>query len=90
MQGPKVNTAQAEQIIQYLTTKVLRDSNAHIDLDTPLVSSGMVDSFALLETLLELEKVTNRQIPPLKVESKDMDTVRLMFSTAARVGKPRK
>ena len=84
-----MNTVQAEHIIHYLKTKVLRDSNAHIDLDTPLVSSGMVDSFALLEMLLELEKVTNLRIPPLKVDSRDMETVRLMFSTAARVGKPR-
>jgi acyl carrier protein len=84
----RLDTAQTEHIIQYLKTKVLRDANAPIDIDTPLVSSGMVDSFALVGMLLELEKVTKRRIPPMKVAPQDMDTVRLMFSTAQRVGKP--
>jgi hypothetical protein len=30
------------------------------------------------------------RIPAGKVGAKDMDTIRLMFATAARVGRPRK
>jgi hypothetical protein len=47
-----------------------------------------VDSFALIDVLLHLEKVTNRKISPGKVSPRDMDTVRQMLATAERVGKP--
>ena len=79
-----------EAMIRYVKEKVLRKPNADIGVDTPLVSSGMVDSFALLEALLELERITKLRIPALKVAPADMDTVRKMFDTAATVGKPRK
>jgi acyl carrier protein len=58
--------------------------------DTPLVSSGLVDSFALVDILLKLEEVFQMRIPAGKVQAKDMDSVRLMLATAQRVGKPRK
>ena len=44
---------------------------------------------ASVDILLKLEDVTGTRIPAGKVQPKDMDTVRLMFSTAARVGKAR-
>lgn len=84
-----MDSDQARQMIQYLKVKVLRDPNVRIDVDTPLVSSGMIDSFALVDALLELEKVTRRRIPAMKVEAADMDTVRKMFETAEKVGKQR-
>jgi acyl carrier protein len=84
-----MDAAQVEHMIEYLRMKVLRDPKRQIDIDTPLVSSGMVDSFALVDALLELEKVTKRRIPAMKVDAKDMNTVRLMFETAERVGKQR-
>lgn len=85
-----MDAAQAEAMIRYLKEKVLRKPNVIIEADTPLVSSGMVDSFALVETLFELERVTNLRIPAVKVAPADMDTVRKMFDTAARLGKPKK
>jgi acyl carrier protein len=76
-------------MIDYVKKNLLMDSSDEIDEDTPLVSSGLVDSFALIEVLLELEKVTRRKISPGKVGAKDMDTVSLMLRTAERVGIPR-
>ena len=70
--------------------RIIRKPNVHIDADTPLVSSGLIDSMALVDLLLTLEDVTHMRIPPGKVQPKDMDTVMLMFATAQRVGKPRK
>ena len=80
----------AKQIIDYIVHELIRRPNVNIDEDTPLVSSGLIDSLALVDILLKLEEVTNTRIPAGKVQAKDMDTVRLMFATAARVGKPRK
>jgi acyl carrier protein len=54
----------AQQMISYIKEQVLRDRSLEITLDTRLVSSGLVDSFALIDLLLHLEKVTRRRIPP--------------------------
>ena len=82
-------STEAQAMIDYVKKNLLMDSSDEIDEDTPLVSSGLVDSFALIEVLLELEKVTRRKISPGKVGAKDMDTVALMLRTAERVGIPR-
>lgn len=82
-------TEQAQQIIGYIKSDVMREPQAEIGEDTPLVSSGLIDSMALVDILGKLEDVTQMRIPAGKVQAKDMDTVRLMFATAARVGRPR-
>ena len=53
-----------------------------------MVSSGLIDSLALVDVLLTLDEVINTRIPADKIQVKE--TVRLIFSTAARVGKPRR
>ena len=77
---------EAQTMIDYLKKHILHSSTIEIGEDTPLVSSGLIDSFALIEILLELERVTRRRISPGKVGAKDMDTVNLMLRTAQRVG----
>jgi acyl carrier protein len=79
-----------ETMIRFLKEKILRNPKAEIDEDTPLVSSGRIDSFALLEVLTELERITNLRIPPMKVTPARMDTVTRMFETAAELGVPHK
>jgi acyl carrier protein len=82
-------SAEAQALLDYLKTNILPKSAPEIAEDTPLVSSGLIDSFALIEVLIEVEKVTKRKISPGKVGAKDMDTVNLMLATAERVGIPR-
>jgi acyl carrier protein len=79
-----------EEVVGYILREIIRRSDIQINEDTPLVSSGLIDSFALVDILHKLEDVTKTRIPAGKVQAKDMDTVRLMFATALRVGKPRK
>ena len=81
---------QEKKIADYIKSEVMRDRSAQIDEDTRLVSSGLIDSMSLVDILGELEDVTNMRIPAGKVGAKDMDTIRLMFATAARVGRLRK
>ncbi len=81
-------TEQMQQIADFIVKKFMRHPTP-ISESTPLVSSGLIDSLALVEVLLKLEQVTNSRIPAGKVQAKDMDTLELMFATAARVGKPR-
>jgi acyl carrier protein len=69
---------------------LIRKPDITIDENTRLVSSGLIDSMALVDLLVKLEDLTGLRISPGKVQPKDMDTVALMFATAQRVGKPRK
>ena len=85
-----METAQADAMIRYVKDKILRKPGLDIGIQTPLVSSGLVDSFALVEALVELERVTDLRIPAAKVAPTDMDTVEKMFETAVKFGKPRK
>jgi len=82
-------TEKIQQMIEHVT-RVIRKSNVAIDENTRLVSSGLVDSMALVDLLLKLEDITRLRIPPGKVQPKDMDTIALMLATAQRVGKPKK
>ena len=77
-----------KQLVSYISEKVMKGKKVEITEDTPLVSSGLIDSFALIEVFLELQKIAGRKVPASKVQAKDMETVRTMFATAERFGKP--
>ena len=80
---------EAEQMIAHIVA-LIRKPSVTIDENTPLVSSGLIDSMSLVDLLLKLEDLTHKRIPAGKVQPKDMDTVAKMFATAERVGKPRR
>jgi acyl carrier protein len=80
---------EAQQMIGHIL-QLIRKPGVSIDENTPLVSSGLIDSMALVDLLLKLEDLTHMRIPAGKVQPKDLDTVAKMFATAQRVGKPRK
>jgi acyl carrier protein len=82
-------TPEAQQMIAHIH-ELIRKPGISIDENTPLVSSGLIDSMSLVDLLLKLEDLTQKRIPAGKVQPKDMDTVVKMFATAERVGKPRK
>jgi acyl carrier protein len=82
-------TRETQQMIEHIV-RLIGKPNAKIEENTPLVSSGLVDSMALVDVLQKLEDLTHMRIPPGKVQPKDLDTVAMMFATAERVGKPRK
>jgi len=82
-------TPEAQQMKEHIL-ELIRKPSLTIDENTRLVSSGLIDSMALVDLLVKLEDLTRMRIPPGKVQPKDMDTIALMFATAQRVGKPRK
>jgi acyl carrier protein len=84
-----VSSEMMQQLIAFIVEKITK-GKGEVTEDTPLVSSGLVDSFALIEIFLELQKIAACKVPASKVQAKDMDTVRLMFATAERFGKPLK
>jgi len=78
-----------KQMIEYILHDVIRRPRTEIDENTALVSSGLIDSLALVDILVKLEDLTNLRIPAGKVNAQNMDTIESMFSTAQRVGKPK-
>jgi acyl carrier protein len=80
---------EAQQMIEHIV-RLIRKPGVTLDENTPLVSSGLIDSMALIDLLLKLEDLTHLRIPAGKVQPKDLDTVAKMFATAQRVGKRRK
>jgi len=80
---------EAQQMIEHIV-RLIRKPGVTLDENTPLVSTGLIDSMALVDLLLKLEDLTHMRIPAGKVQPKDLDTVAKMFATAQRVGKPRK
>jgi len=82
-------TPEADQMIAHVRD-LIRKPGLSIDENTPLVSSGLIDSMSLVDLLLKLEDLTHKRIPAGKVQPRDMDTVAKMFATAERVGRPRK
>jgi acyl carrier protein len=88
MADPK--QSQIQQMIAYVLDEVIRRPGLQVDENTPLVSSGLIDSLALVNIVFKLEDLTAMRIPAAKVQPKDMDSINQMFDTAQRVGKPRK
>jgi acyl carrier protein len=82
-------TSEMQKMIEHVV-RLIRKPGLTVAEDTPLVSSGLIDSMALVDLLLKLEELTHMRIPAGKVQPKDLDTVSTMFATAQRVGKPRK
>jgi len=82
-------STEQQQMIAHIA-QMIRKPGIPLDENTPLVSSGLIDSMALVDLLLKLEDLTHRRIPAGKVQPRDMDSVAKMFATAERVGKPRK
>jgi acyl carrier protein len=76
------------QMKEYICTMIIRNPTITIDADTPLISSGLVDSFALVDILIKLEEVTCRKIPISQISAQDLETVRLKIVTAKRLGRP--
>ncbi len=80
---------QVPQMIEHIV-QLIRKPGLTLDENTPLVSSGLIDSMSLIDLLVKLEDLTHMRIPAGKVQPKDLDTVAKMFATAQRVGKRRK
>lgn len=84
------DAARVQELINYILQEIIRRPGIELTAEAPLVSSGLIDSFALVDILGKLEDVTDMRIPAGKVRPADMDTVNLMLATARRVGRPKK
>jgi D-alanine--poly(phosphoribitol) ligase subunit 2 len=62
-------------ILNYVINEYLDDDDEKINYDTPLISSGYVDSFSMVSLLVFLENKFKIKIPPSKATPEAFDTV---------------
>ena len=66
-----------DAIIEYVKNEYLdEDDDTEIDLDSPLISSGIVDSFSMVSLLTFLEKKYSISIPKDRATPEAFDSVR--------------
>ena len=67
-------------ILDYVKKEYLEDEDEEITYDTPLISSGYVDSFSMVSLLVFLENKFKIKIPPSKATPEAFDTVNNIVS----------
>jgi acyl carrier protein len=75
-----VSDASQQLIIDYIVKEIIRRPEFAITEDTPLVSSGLIDSLALVDILARLEDVTRMRIPA----ARSMRRIWITFETCSR------
>jgi acyl carrier protein len=72
-----------DEVFDFLESDLGVDAEG-IDLDTPLFSSQLVDSFALVTLMMFLERKAGIRIAPADVNLDNMDTIGRMLAYVAR------
>lgn len=62
-------------VLNYVINEYLEDEDAVINYDTPLISSGYVDSFSMVSLLVFIENKFKIKIPPSKATPDAFDSV---------------
>jgi acyl carrier protein len=62
-------------ILKYILEEYLDGENENITYDTPLISSGYVDSFSMVSLLVFIENKFKIKIPPSKATPEAFDSV---------------
>jgi acyl carrier protein/D-alanine--poly(phosphoribitol) ligase subunit 2 len=72
----KMNLEQMKDLIlKYIIKEYLEDEDIQLTYDTPLISSGHVDSFSMVSLLVFLENKFKIRIPPSKATPEAFDSV---------------
>ena len=64
-----------QAILDYVEDEYLEEDDDEIDVDTPLISGGIVDSFSMVSLKRFLENKYNISIPDDKATPEAFDTV---------------
>jgi len=64
-----------EMILKYVTKEYIDDDDVTLTYETPLISSGYVDSFSMVSLLVFLENKFKIKIPPSKATPEAFDSV---------------
>ncbi len=73
-----------DKLSEYVKRELLRNPGYPLEDDEPLISGGLIDSFAIAQISVFIEKEFNVFIPNASLTVENMDTVAKMTSTIAR------
>ncbi len=62
-------------LTQYITAKILKQPNRKIAVDEPLISSGLIDSFSLVDLSLFIEDTFGVRIDDTELNADTFDTL---------------
>jgi acyl carrier protein len=72
----KMNLNEMKDIVlNYVVKEYIEDEDEEITYETPLISSGYVDSFSMVSLLVFLEHKFKIKIPPSKATPEAFDSV---------------
>jgi len=74
MEEMKINEMK-ELVLNYVIKEYIDDDDVKITFETPLISSGYVDSFSMVSLLVFLENKFKIKIPPSKATPEAFDSV---------------
>ncbi len=64
-----------EQLANFLAEKILKQPNRKITADEPLISSGLIDSFSLMDVALYVEDTFGVRIEDTELNADTFDTL---------------
>ena len=70
-----MNEAVISTLEQYVATKVLKQPNRKISPDEPLISSGLIDSFSLMDLALFVEDTYGVRIEDTELNADTFDNL---------------
>ena len=65
----------AELISQYIATQIINQPNRQIALEEPLISSGLIDSFSLVDLALFIEDTFGVHIDDTELNAETFDNL---------------
>jgi acyl carrier protein len=74
-----------DRIKTYLVDKMGLDAS-DVDSQTSLFSSGLLDSFSLVDLIMFIESETNTKMSPLDVNLDNLDSIERMIRFAGSAG----
>lgn len=77
-----------ELILNYVKNEYLDEDEVELYYDTPLISSGYVDSFSMVSLLVFLENKFKIKIPPSKATPEAFDSVNRIIELVNQFIKP--
>ena len=68
-----------EKLISFIKAEFLEDPETEINIDTKLISAGLIDSFSLVSLQQFIKNEFGKNIPPPKITADSFDTIRQMI-----------
>ena len=67
-----------EQLSKYIATEILKQPNRTIQSDEALISSGLIDSFSLMDLALYVEDTFGVRIEDTELNAETFDSLRAL------------